>query len=179
VNDCGINDSVLVLSQLVVLFTGMAGRVGFYGFSGGTVFNRFFAGGHSHYFQPAGSDPDAFMRQNWLKLLTAEEDIDWVEERPVLTTLDGVRNTMMRMADPLKIGFYALLVWLALDILYLQPRVQAQTEQAAREIAAAVNLVDANRSLPEAFASRIRRLAEGGGGFGLFCRLPVWVCAAR
>jgi predicted alpha/beta hydrolase family esterase len=78
VNDCGVNDSVLVLSQLVVLFTGMAGRVGFYGFSGGTVFNRFFAGGHSHYFQPAGSDPDAFMRRNWLKLLTAEGEIDWV-----------------------------------------------------------------------------------------------------
>ena len=159
VNDCGVNDSVLVLSQLVVLFTGMAGRVGFYGFSGGNVFNRFFAGGHSHYFQPTGSDPDAFMRQNWLKLLTTQENVDWVEERPVPTALDGVKNALMRVADPLKISVYALLFWLALDILYLQPRVQAQTEQAAREIAAAVTLVDANRSLPDAFASLARLLA--------------------
>jgi hypothetical protein len=62
INDCGIDDNILLLSQMCVLLTGMAGRVGFYGFSDDQVMNRYFAGGHSHYFQPAGADLDSFMR---------------------------------------------------------------------------------------------------------------------
>jgi hypothetical protein len=47
VNDCGVRDKVLVLNQMVVLFTGMAGRLGFNGGTGETFRNRFFNCGHS------------------------------------------------------------------------------------------------------------------------------------
>src|SRR5205823_5723474 len=71
INECGIRDSVLVFNQLFVLFTGMAGRVGFNGMEDGERFlNRYFAFGHSGYFE--GNSPesrDDFMRQRWVPLL--------------------------------------------------------------------------------------------------------------
>jgi hypothetical protein len=47
----------------------MAGRVGFYGFTDEFIVNRFFAVGHSHYFQPTTDDPDSFMREWWVPIL--------------------------------------------------------------------------------------------------------------
>ena len=62
INDCGIKDSVLVLNQFLVLFTGMAGRVGFVGMSDRKRFiNRFFAFGHSGYFETGGVADDTFV----------------------------------------------------------------------------------------------------------------------
>jgi hypothetical protein len=51
VNDCGLNDKVLLLSKLLVLFTGMAGRVGFTGATSRIFRNRYSPFGHSGYFQ--------------------------------------------------------------------------------------------------------------------------------
>lgn len=51
VNECGIHDGVLLLNQLTVLFTGMAGREGFSGLTGDDFRNRYFEFGHSGYFQ--------------------------------------------------------------------------------------------------------------------------------
>ena len=52
INDCGLQDSVLVLSQLCVLLTGMAGRLGFQGGLNERFVNRYFRGGHGLYFLP-------------------------------------------------------------------------------------------------------------------------------
>jgi hypothetical protein len=38
VNDCGTEDEILILSQVAVLFTGMAGRLGFHGMIGSALF---------------------------------------------------------------------------------------------------------------------------------------------
>ena len=46
INDCGDKDNVLLLNQLVVLFTGRAGRSGFNGMTGDRFRNRFFDFGH-------------------------------------------------------------------------------------------------------------------------------------
>jgi hypothetical protein len=42
INDCGIKDGVLILNQIAILGTGMAGRLGFKGGIGDDFRNRFF-----------------------------------------------------------------------------------------------------------------------------------------
>ena len=49
INDCGIDDNILLLSHFFILGTGMAGRTGFTGFSNNRLVNRFFPGGHDLY----------------------------------------------------------------------------------------------------------------------------------
>jgi hypothetical protein len=68
VNDCGTQDNILLVSQLFVLLTGMAGRVGFTGFLDEHFKNRFYEFGHGGYFEPFGEEnpdektPVVFMR---------------------------------------------------------------------------------------------------------------------
>src|ERR1700730_5036733 len=47
INDCGTRDTILLLSQFCVLFTGMAGRSGFSGATSDVFRNRFSIFGHS------------------------------------------------------------------------------------------------------------------------------------
>jgi hypothetical protein len=49
-NDCSLNDFPLILSQLVALGLGMAGRVGFKRKYGDILENRYIKGGHSDFF---------------------------------------------------------------------------------------------------------------------------------
>lgn len=64
VNDCGDDDYVLYLSKALVPGTGMGGRCGLYEFQDGRVLNRYFRGGHSHYF-----NGNEFMKRYWIPLL--------------------------------------------------------------------------------------------------------------
>ena len=50
INECGVRDGALIASQLFVLLTGMAGRVGFSGPLSRRFQNRYFNFGHSGYF---------------------------------------------------------------------------------------------------------------------------------
>ena len=50
INDCGSKDAVLLMSQFLVFFTGMAGRTGFSGATGAKFRNRYSPFGHSGYF---------------------------------------------------------------------------------------------------------------------------------
>lgn len=62
VNDCGSADAALTFSQLFVLFTGRAGRVGFIGSDGPYFRNRYSEFGHSGYFiSPDGKSSDEYM----------------------------------------------------------------------------------------------------------------------
>jgi hypothetical protein len=47
----GLDDKILFLSEALVPNTGMAGRIGFYGLNNNRFVNRYFKGGHSHYFE--------------------------------------------------------------------------------------------------------------------------------
>lgn len=102
INDCGDQDSILVLSQLFALGMGMAGRVGFGGIQSNRFLNRYFAFGHGGYFDGVG---DVFMRQWWLPLLTSDAvpvPHDCREERP-LTPLRGALQFLLNNAEPVKL----------------------------------------------------------------------------
>jgi WD40 repeat protein len=106
VNDCGINDNILLLSQLFVLFTGMAGRIGFYGFTDDQLINRFHRGGHSHYFQPSGLERNAFMSRWWVPLLASDAPHVDQDERVSGGLLQGFWYSLIQIADPIKLTLY-------------------------------------------------------------------------
>ena len=161
VNDCGINDHILLLSQLFVLFTGMAGRIGFYGFAGGFKVNRFFAGGHSLYFQPPGPDPDLFMRTHWVPLLLGNAAPLPTQVLESKSWLQGAAYAAMRFADPLKILGYVGVGGLALFYFAILPRQEAKAERASREYVVASRQISANQLVPDAVRTLVR-LVEAG-----------------
>lgn len=67
INDCGSSDYVLSVAKMTALNFGMAGKVGFSGFNDAQLFNRWFKGGHSHYF-----DGDEFMKKRWAPIISGE-----------------------------------------------------------------------------------------------------------
>jgi WD40 repeat protein len=110
INDCGINDWVLVLNQLLVLFTGMAGRFGFNGMTGERFRNRYFLFGHSGYFVKAGQfDADnGFMEKYWVPLLTTDEPSPSVDNRKQPGALHGLVAWALNNAEPIKLAVYIL-----------------------------------------------------------------------
>ena len=72
INDCGINDFVLVLSRILALGLGDAGRVGFNQPNTDNFFNRYFSGGHSLYFKKNKSEK-YFFEKHWLGPVVLDE----------------------------------------------------------------------------------------------------------
>lgn len=91
INDCGIDDDVLLISEAFVSGTGMAGRTGFNGFSSKTIVNRFFRGGHSHYFKQ-----NDFMRMYWLPLLSTAGNTADVENRHSYSSFNAALGSVAR-----------------------------------------------------------------------------------
>src|SRR5262245_34373915 len=104
VNDCAINDWALVVSQLLVFLTGMAGRAGFNGALSRRFQNRYFKGGHSSFFD------DELMKLRWIPLLTTSADVVSFDERPPLTAWRGVESAILNTAEPIKLGLYFLAI---------------------------------------------------------------------
>jgi WD40 repeat protein len=119
INECGIHDSVLVLNQLLVLFTGMAGRVGFNGMEDGERFvNRYYRFGHSGYFQGTHlADQNDFMREKWLPLLLSNSTPSAFDERARPTALQGLTIVLLNNAEPIKVCAYAA-PFLSLGVIY-------------------------------------------------------------
>ncbi len=116
INDCGFNDSVLILSQALVPLTGMAGRVGFVGLLGSNFENRYFDFGHSGYFQsPSRKSDNNFMREKWLPLLTTSDSIEKFDFRGEASALTGIQLTFLRWINPVKIA----IVWGTMGLLLL------------------------------------------------------------
>ncbi|ENF1959602.1 response regulator [Yersinia enterocolitica] len=86
INDCGCDDNILLLSEGFVPNTGMAGRVGFYGMNNDRFVNRFFRGGHSHYF----SEHDDFMEKYWLPLFSGSSSIEVIDQRNDRVLISGI-----------------------------------------------------------------------------------------
>jgi WD40 repeat protein len=137
VNDCGTRDTVLLLNQLVVLFTGMAGRLGFQGMTGKDFRNRFFAFGHSGYFLKGGAPSDDFMRAHWTPLLVTDVPIAAVDERGNLTPFHGVFLFAANNAEPLKVGAYMVPLLLLIAWIFGQWREAVATRLAAQSGAVA------------------------------------------
>lgn len=74
VNDCGIYDKALLLTIFPVPRLGLAGRAGFQGFTGHDLINRWFALGHSGFFDEPADGVPAFMEKWWLPLLTTSPE---------------------------------------------------------------------------------------------------------
>jgi hypothetical protein len=105
VNDAGCDDRVLVCNQVFVLFTGMAGRVGFVGGTSERMRNRFHNHiGHSGYFQSKDGQPDdSFMQRWWVPLLTTTAPAELIDERPDLNALSGVVAFLLNNIEPIKV----------------------------------------------------------------------------
>lgn len=103
INDCGIDDNVLLLSEAFVAGTGMAGRTGFNGFSSKMIVNRFFPGGHSHYF--VGGD---FMRMYWLPLFSNSGSAADVENRHAYSSFKAALGSAARFLGFFKSNIYIL-----------------------------------------------------------------------
>lgn len=123
VNDCGTKDWILVCSQIGVLFTGMAGRVGFRGRLGIQFRNRYFRFGHSGYFVTPG-----FMERWWVPLLTTDEDVEPHDER-IQSTWSSLLTWALGFAEPFKIAFYVGALFLAAYTFIIEPRI---TEERTR-----------------------------------------------
>ncbi len=130
VNDCGVCDKVLLLNQLVVLFTGMAGREGFSGMTGHNFRNRYFVFGHSGYFQTKGKPDESFMREKWLPILLTDDYIPLYPDPRPTTAIRGLMTFIVHNAEPIKIGLW--ITPLLVVIIYVnQQRLEA--ERSARE----------------------------------------------
>ncbi|MEA2630573.1 MAG: hypothetical protein QOE66_792, partial [Chloroflexota bacterium] len=106
VNECGWDDTILLLCQSTALMMGMAGRVGFQGMVGGQFMNRYYRFGHGGYF-----DRDhRLMRENWLPLLTGDAPITPIDHRPKLTHLGGAKLFLLNNLQLIKVAVAALLV---------------------------------------------------------------------
>ena len=105
VNDCGTKDLILVLSQIAILLTGMAGRIGFRGRIRNQLRNRYFRMGHSGYFVTDGQ-PNEFMSKWWLALITQDQEVAPHDERPS-DTLSGLQTWLLQFAEPIKFSVYA------------------------------------------------------------------------
>lgn len=68
INECGLNDNVLLLSKYLVPQLGYAGRVGFYMENSSAFLNRYHVGGHSLYFEKTLSGHE-FHEENWTSII--------------------------------------------------------------------------------------------------------------
>jgi CheY-like chemotaxis protein len=111
VNECGVNDNVLLLSKLLVPGLGYAGRVGFYRENTSRFLNRYHVGGHSLYFEDC-QDGTTFVEEQWLPMLIGGECVDPIDSRSVSLAQD-VSVLFVRCVDKVKNFKYLLLICIA------------------------------------------------------------------
>jgi hypothetical protein len=180
INDCGSKDVVLLVNQLTVLFTGMAGRLGFNGGISRTLRNRYFNFGHSDYFLTNKRPDDTFMRRHWVPLLTTDGETELVDMRET-SALTGIKLTLLNNAEPIKIAVYAApFVAIALVFRSLYLTAERETLRATKQAAlsdARAELIESQLSLNDAPQKALRgayqsaqtldRLGAGDGALAL------------
>lgn len=154
VNDCGVDDSVLILSQLLVLFTGMAGRLGFHGGLNRNFLNRYFEGGHSFYFLDGSRPDDTFMSNYWRPIILNEE-VTPNDARQNRGPIQGLKLTLLQIADPVKLFVYGSLVWFAFSWLYFEPKQREIAAHITERLALGTRLFEADLSLDVAINALI------------------------
>jgi CheY-like chemotaxis protein len=106
VNDCGSSDYILTLSEMFVPFVGMAGKVGFKGTNDNSFTNRYFVGGHSHYFDGESK----FMKSYWLPLFSEDHELELIDDRQDSFWRLGVVDKLASFLGAIKEVFYASLI---------------------------------------------------------------------
>ncbi|HDI3275922.1 TPA: response regulator, partial [Vibrio cholerae] len=115
INDCGFNDNVLLLSEGLVPNTGMAGKVGFYGLNNDRFVNRYFSGGHSHYFD----ESSRFIEKFWLPLFCSSDPIELVDERQDNVFIFGFLDKFFSLLGKIKeVVYMTLITYLVYSIYY-------------------------------------------------------------
>jgi len=131
VNDCGVRDNVLLLNQIFVLGTGMAGRTGFSGLESQIFVNRYFDHGHSGYF-----DGD-FMERHWLSLLLTENPVNRIDERPPSNAWRGLLTFTINNIDPIKLVIYiSPFIYAVLYVNGLRVQAVEQRNEAVQQVKA-------------------------------------------
>lgn len=110
INDCGIRDWTLVFNQLFVLFSGMAGRIGFTGMTSDHFMNRYFDFGHSGYFVQGSTFYDDFIRDKWVPLLTRDDPPEEVDQRAMPNAIQGFLTWSLNNAEPIKLATYVIIL---------------------------------------------------------------------
>ncbi|MGS0828288.1 alpha/beta hydrolase [Shewanella sp. 0m-8] len=98
-NECAINDKVLIMSQIFALRLGMAGRMGFKGNLYTTIKNRFFKGGHS----------DLFVKErfsDWLEVIKGNA-VSCVDERDTVDSITALKHTFF-IVTPYILGAFII-----------------------------------------------------------------------
>ena len=155
VNDCGIGDSILILSQFFVLLTGMAGRLGFQGGLNDRFMNRYFEGGHSLYFVERDNPSDEIMKEFWVPVLLRDEVVAY-DARQSKGPLQGAIITILQIADPIKLLAYGSIVWWLLSLFYLEPKSREARAVASERENLAGRLFEADSSLNTALDTLVR-----------------------
>jgi tetratricopeptide (TPR) repeat protein len=157
VNDCGMRDDVLVLNQIFILGTGMAGRLGFNGGTGDNFRNRFFDCGHSGYFFTDDQPDDAFMRKYWVPLLLEDRPPEVVDLRKA-GVMTGVALWLLNNSDPVKLVVVLLpFVWFTIHYYRLEKEAVTQRNVAQSELLTTQNLL---AKFSDLVAERLRPIAK-------------------
>jgi CheY-like chemotaxis protein len=105
VNDCGTSDNVLLLSESIIYGTGMAGRTGFFSMQNDRLVNRFFDGGHSHYFESKD-----FISKYWLPLLELDSPIYSIDNRIQSFWKNELLERLFYLLGKIKFSLYCMII---------------------------------------------------------------------
>ena len=95
---------MLLASQFFVLFTGMAGRVGFVGMNGPEFLNRYSMFGHGGYFQDgSGGASDAYMLKYWVPAISGKGGVAELDDRNTPTPWRGFVIWISNNFEPVKL----------------------------------------------------------------------------
>lgn len=94
INDCGINDLVLIINKIFVPFLGDAGRKGFEGVNNNKICNRYFRGGHSLYFNTT-KNKKPFIEEYWMPYILDNREIEIVDERRESSILSDITEPIL------------------------------------------------------------------------------------
>ena len=150
INECGAQDSILLLNQVFVLFTGMAGRLGFNGMTDSRFLNNWYDFGHSGYFLKDGLPYDEFMAERWVPLLLKSQIPTSSPRRD--GGISGLSAFILQNAEPIKLCIYlvpALLLVLTYRDLY-------KAEQSAHRLSTARQLAYEAQLLAQQDPSTLR-----------------------
>jgi len=107
INDCGTRDFILILSRLLLVGLGDAGRRGFQCEQDGKFLNRYYKGGHSLYFNK--KDNYAFIHKNWIPILALDAKPTLSDDRKNYL-MEDLFEFLLALFDKLKpIAYLALI----------------------------------------------------------------------
>lgn len=136
-NECGTVDWILILNGIFVLFSGIAGCLGFTGIEDERFWNNFYRFGHSDYFRKNGVDSDEFMLARWIPLLISENIPPHEDKRGTGGFVEQVAQHMQRL-EPVTFSIYfipLLIIALIVGGLYTRERRSAADARRQRDIA--------------------------------------------